>query len=61
MVDDRMRTSIPAVWAAGDCTAFRSGIDGKPLGGKLATNAVPMAKVAARDMLGVPARQREAP
>lgn len=52
VVDKRMRTSVPNVWAAGDCTAGWSGIDGKPLGGKLATNAVPMAKIAAKDMLG---------
>jgi len=52
VVDARMRTSLPDVWAAGDCVAGVSGIDGDPLGGKLATNAVPMAKVAARDMLG---------
>lgn len=52
VVDSRMRTNVPDVWAAGDCTSFHSGIDGKPIGGKLATNAVPMAKVAAQDMLG---------
>lgn len=53
IVDDHMRTSHPDIWAAGDCVSFHSGIDGKLLGGKLATNAVPMAKVAARDMLGI--------
>ena len=53
VVDSRMRTSVPDVWAAGDCTAYHSGIDGKPIGGKLATNAVPMAKVAAHDMMGM--------
>ena len=52
VVDEHMRTTVPGVWAAGDCAAGRSGIDGRPLGGKLATNAVPMAKVAARDILG---------
>ncbi|MDX9720542.1 MAG: FAD-dependent oxidoreductase [Myxococcota bacterium] len=52
-VDAEMRTSIPGIWAAGDCVAFHSGIDGKALGGKLATNAVPMAKVAVRNMLGL--------
>lgn len=52
VVDNRMRTNIPNVWAAGDCTTFHSGIDGEPIGGKLATNAVPMAKIAAHDMLG---------
>ncbi len=58
VVDEHMRTSLPGVWAVGDCVHFKSGIDGKPIGGKLATNAVPMAKVAARDMLGLPARYR---
>jgi NADH oxidase (H2O2-forming) len=56
VVNEQMRTSVVNVWAAGDCVAGWSGIDGAPLGGKLATNAVPMAKVAARDMLGKPAR-----
>ena len=58
VVDEHMRTSITHVWAVGDCVHFKSGIDGKPIGGKLATNAVPMAKVAARDMLGLPARYK---
>lgn len=52
VVDEHMRTNVQDVWAAGDCTTFHSGIDGKPIGGKLATNAVPMAKIAAQDMLG---------
>ncbi len=52
VVDNRMRTNIPDVMAAGDCCMFFSSIDEKPLGGKLATNAVPMAKVAARVLAG---------
>lgn len=52
VVDSRMRTSIPDVYAAGDCCTFYSAIDGKPLGGRLATNAVPMAKIAARVLAG---------
>ncbi|MFO7974897.1 MAG: FAD-dependent oxidoreductase [Candidatus Hydrogenedentota bacterium] len=48
IIDSQMRTSIPGVYAAGDCCAFKSAIDGHPVGGKLATAAVPMAKVAAR-------------
>lgn len=56
VVDEKMRTRTPGVWAAGDCVAYQSGIDGKPLGGKLATNAVPMAKIAARDMVGFEAK-----
>lgn len=52
VVDSRMRTNIPGVYAAGDCCSYFSGIDKKPVGGKLATNAVPMAKVAARVVAG---------
>ena len=55
IVDSQMRTNVPDIWAAGDCVTFHSGIDGKPIGGKLATNAVPMAKVAAQDMMGIKA------
>ncbi|MGM0600765.1 MAG: FAD-dependent oxidoreductase [Candidatus Rifleibacteriota bacterium] len=51
-VDALMRTSVEDVFAAGDCVSFYSGIDNRPLGGKLATNAVPMAKVAAVNMVG---------
>ena len=53
VVDAHMRTSFPDVYAAGDNCHFHSAIDGKPLGGKLATNAVPMAKVAARNVAGI--------
>jgi NADPH-dependent 2,4-dienoyl-CoA reductase/sulfur reductase-like enzyme len=52
VVDTRMRTNIPDVIAAGDCCSFFSSIDENPLGGKLATNAVPMAKIAARVLAG---------
>jgi len=48
-----MRTNLPDVFAAGDCCAYRSYIDGAPQGGKLATNAVPMAKVAAKTLAGI--------
>ena len=51
VVDEHMRTNVENVWAAGDCCQYVSGIDRAPIGGKLATNAVPMAKVAALDML----------
>lgn len=56
IVDEGMRTSHPAVFAAGDVIQNRSLIDGKPLGGRLATNAVPQAKIAARTMLGEDSR-----
>jgi NADPH-dependent 2,4-dienoyl-CoA reductase/sulfur reductase-like enzyme len=52
VVDSRMCSNIPGVYAAGDCCAFKSAIDGQPVGGKLATAAVPMAKVAARVVAG---------
>jgi NADPH-dependent 2,4-dienoyl-CoA reductase/sulfur reductase-like enzyme len=52
VVDSRMRTNIPNVFSAGDCCTFYSAIDEKPFGGKLATNAVPMAKIAARVLAG---------
>lgn len=52
VVNSKMETSMPDVYAAGDCVQGWSGIDGKSLGGKLATNAVPMAKVAAMNILG---------
>jgi len=57
-VDDRMRTSVPGVYACGDCAEFVSGITGKVVPGKLATNAVPMAKVLADNLLG---RERRYP
>ncbi len=52
VVDRQMRTNIEDVYAAGDCCSFVSGIDGKPIQGKLATNAVPMGKVAAANIVG---------
>ena len=53
VVDDHMCTNIPGIYAAGDCCAYASIIDGRPIGGKLATNAVPMAKIAARHVAGL--------
>jgi len=52
-VDCQIRTSIENVLAAGDCCRFVSGTDGMSVGGKLATNAVPMAKVAAHTVAGI--------
>jgi len=52
IVDEHMKTNIPDVYAAGDCTEFYSGIDKKLIGGALATNAVPMGKVAALNIIG---------
>lgn len=52
VVNAKMETNIPDVYAVGDCVQFTSGITGKPAGGKLATNAVPMARVAANNFAG---------
>jgi len=52
IVNKNMRTNRENVYAAGDCCRYFSGIDGKAISGKLATNAVPMAKVAALNILG---------
>lgn len=51
-VDSRMRTNVPDVYACGDCVEFTSAITGMVVPGKLATNAVPMAKVLAHNLLG---------
>ncbi|HQO00794.1 MAG TPA: FAD-dependent oxidoreductase [Spirochaetota bacterium] len=52
IVDEYMRTSISDVYAVGDCVQFRSGITGETVPGRLATNAVPMGRVCARNILG---------
>ncbi|MBU8920493.1 MAG: FAD-dependent oxidoreductase [Bacteroidales bacterium] len=54
IVNEKMETSIPDVFAAGDCVEFTSGITKKPVPGKLATNAVPMARIVAFNLLGRP-------
>lgn len=45
IVNDKMETNLENVYAVGDCTQFTSGITSEVTPGKLATNAVPMAKV----------------
>ena len=52
VVNPKMGTNLPGVYAVGDCTQFYSGITGKTLSGKLATNAVPMAKILGFNLLG---------
>ena len=51
-VNGKMQTNIKDVYACGDCVEFKSGITGKIIPGKLATNAVPMAKVLAHNLQG---------
>ncbi len=52
VIDNKMRTNIPDVYAMGDCAQFVSGITGEISEGKLATNAVPMARMFAKNILG---------
>ena len=52
IVNDKMETSVPDVYAVGDCIQFTSGITGEVISGKLATNAVPMSKVLGFNILG---------
>ncbi|MBN1241258.1 MAG: FAD-dependent oxidoreductase [Spirochaetales bacterium] len=52
VVNGRMETNIPGVYAVGDCVQFASAITGELAPGKLATNAVPMGKLLGAALLG---------
>jgi NADPH-dependent 2,4-dienoyl-CoA reductase/sulfur reductase-like enzyme len=52
IINGKMETNVEDIFAVGDCAQFHSGIDGKVLSGKLATNAVPMAKILGFNLLG---------
>lgn len=52
IVDDRMRTDLPHVYAVGDCIQHRNFITGAPDRGPLATNAVIQGKCAAINITG---------
>ncbi len=52
IVNDKMETNIKNVYAVGDCVQFTSGITGEVVPGKLATNAVPMSRMLAKNFLG---------
>lgn len=52
VVNNKMQTNIPDVYSVGDCAQFTSGITGELSEGKLATNAVPMARMLAKNILG---------
>lgn len=52
LINNKMETNVENIFAVGDCAQFYSGIDGKVLSGKLATNAVPMAKILGFNLLG---------
>lgn len=51
-INNKMETNIKDVFAVGDCCEFVSGITGEVVQGKLATNAVPMARMLAKNLLG---------
>ncbi len=52
IVNEHMETNIQDVYAVGDCTEYKHFITGKFCPGKLATNAVPMARVLANNLNG---------
>lgn len=52
VVDEKMRTSAPGIWAVGDAVQVRSGVTGKPMLLALAGVAQKQARVAAADIAG---------
>ncbi len=52
VVDEFMNTSVENIYACGDVVQFKSAINGSVVGGKLATNAVPMARILAENLKG---------
>jgi len=52
VINNKMETNIEDVYAVGDCVQFESGITHEITLGKLATNAVPMARILAHNILG---------
>lgn len=52
IVNAKMETNIPGVYAIGDCVEFTNAITGEVWPGKLATNAIPMARLLAKNFLG---------
>ena len=58
VVNERMETNLPDVYAVGDCVQYKSFITGDIVGGKLATNAVPMARVLAENLIGKEAKYK---
>jgi NADH dehydrogenase len=52
VTDDCQRTNFGNIFAAGDCAAKRSMVTGQPTRGEFGTNAVFMAKIVAKQILG---------
>lgn len=51
VVDDRMRTSVDGIWAAGDCVESRHLVSGRPVNVQLGTHANKQGKVAGIDLV----------
>lgn len=50
VVDERMRTTVAGIWAAGDCVESRHLVSGRPVNVQLGTHANKQGKVAALDI-----------
>jgi 3-phenylpropionate/trans-cinnamate dioxygenase ferredoxin reductase component len=61
VVDDQMRTSLPNIWAVGDCTVFPYGPVGQGLRLESIQNANDQAKVAAKSIMDQPASYKPTP
>ncbi len=61
VVDEQMRSSVPDVWAIGDCTVFPYGAAGGQLRLESIQNANDQAKVAAHSIMGQPASYKPTP
>lgn len=61
VVDERMRCSLPDVWAIGDCTSFPYGAPGNCLRLESIQNANDQAKIAAQSILGKEVSYRPTP
>ena len=58
LTDERMQTSVPGIYAAGDCAEAFDEITGRTLVSAIQPNAAEQARVAALNMVGRPARLR---
>jgi NADPH-dependent 2,4-dienoyl-CoA reductase/sulfur reductase-like enzyme len=54
VVDGRMRTTVPGIWAAGDCVESRHLVSGRPVNVQLGTHANKQGKVAGIDIAASP-------
>ncbi len=55
VVDEYFRTGVPDIWAIGDCIETRSRITGRPVPGKLGSNAGQMARRLGLNLAGIAA------